>query len=111
MQGPKSGERGEYPACDEKQHEVLWAMTPCVELQTDRPDCAKCCCDQSQGLQPKPADGARAWEFNGVFGGHRAVCLRDGAISEGVRDGRLTVYEFSGHTRANARVWSAATRG
>ena len=24
---------------------------------------------------------------------------------------RLTVYEFSGHTRANARVWSAATRG
>ena len=24
---------------------------------------------------------------------------------------RLTVYEFSGHKKENARVWSAATRG
>jgi hypothetical protein len=93
MQDPKSGERGEYPACDEKQHEVLWAMTPSVELQTDRPDCAKCRCDQSQGLQPKPADWARAWELNGVFRfrGHRAVLSSRRCDLKGVRDRRLSL--------------------
>jgi hypothetical protein len=29
----------------------------------------------------------------------------------GWSSGRVTVYEFSGRTRANARAWSAATRG
>ena len=41
----------------------------------------------------------------------RSHVFTSGRLIKSITEFRLTVYEFSGHTGANAPVWSAATRG